>query len=117
MQPPPESLFPHFWFPGRLNVSTQVDAASENAGVDLPSSDFSMSSTNWDWAGLEGGDVNTMSELPSAPGRDRTSSVLSRKATTITIIVGYIPCWWDSIPAGEPSRKHGLREVLQQTGQ
>jgi len=65
---------------------------ADNTGVDLPSSESSMSLANWGWAGLEDGDVITMSELPSAPGRDRTSAALSRKATTTTIIVWYIPC-------------------------
>jgi len=43
------------------------------------------------------------------------SVVLSCKATTTTIIVGYIPYWRDSIPVSEP-RKRESREVLQQIG-
>jgi len=66
--------------------------STDNAGVDLPSGEFSMSLANWGWAGPEDGGVNAMNELTPAPERDRTSAVLNRKATTTTIIVGYIPC-------------------------
>jgi len=83
-------------------MGVQIDAASNDTGVDLPSSEFFLISlANWGWAGLEDGVVNTMNELPSGPERelrDRTSAVLNRKATTTTIIVGYIPCWRDSSP-------------------
>jgi len=107
-KPSPESLRPYFGFLGTLDASVQVDMESEsesdNAEVDLPSSDFSMSSANRRWAGLEDGDGIMMSELPSALERDRTSAVLSRKATTTIIIDGYIPEsgvmaeWKDSVP-------------------
>jgi len=48
-------------------VSAQVDVASDNTGLDLPPGEFSVSSANWGWAGLEDGDGNTMGELFSAP--------------------------------------------------
>jgi hypothetical protein len=120
-KPSTESLCPYFGSLGTLDVSVQVDMASEsesesdNAGVDLPSSDFSMCSANRRWAGLEDGDVIMMSELPSALERDRTSAVLSRKATTTIIIDGYIPCRRESIPASE-LRKHELKETYRKLG-
>jgi len=97
-------------------TSTQVDVMLDDTQVVTvmaPSRQLSTSSTIWG-SGFGGLNLNTMVEFASVPGQDRRSVVLSRIATTTTMVtVGYMP-WWEKLIM-EPRHQERMK-ALQRLG-